>query len=87
MVVWITLNNFYFVDDKYFLAVFNAKNKPDKKIIQGSGDRKSDADYKKMVYNLLPGPNKMLPKVFFSKKGIKTFKPSEYIISGYYCRC
>ena len=66
--VWITLNNFYFVDDKYFLAVFNAKNKPDKKIIQGSGERKSDADYKKMVYNLLPGPNKMLPKVFFLKK-------------------
>ena len=66
--VWITLNNFYFVNDKYFLAVFNAKNKPDKKIIQGSGERKSDTDYKKMVYNLLPGPNKMLPKVFFSKK-------------------
>ena len=70
-------------DDKYFLAVFNAKNKPDKKIIQGSVERKSDTDYKKMVYNLLPGPNKMLPKVFFSKKGIETFKPSEYIISGY----
>lgn len=25
----------------------------------------------------------MLPKVFLSKKGIETFKPSDYIISGY----
>lgn len=70
-------------DNKYYLAIFNAKNKPDKKIIQGNSDKKNDNDYKKMVYNLLPGANKMLPKVFLSKKGIETFKPSDYIISGY----
>lgn len=39
--------------------------------------------YSKMVYKLLPGPNKMLPKVFFSKKGIDTFHPSDYILTGY----
>lgn len=36
--------------------------------------------YKKIVYKLLPGANKMLPKVFFSKSGIKQFNPPEHII-------
>lgn len=35
--------------------------------------------FQKMVYKLLPGPNKMLPKVFFSKKGIERFKPDSEI--------
>ena len=48
--------------------IFNAKNKPDKKMIQGNFAKKNNNDYKKMVYNLLPGANKMLPKVFLSKK-------------------
>lgn len=39
--------------------------------------------YDKMVYKYLPGPNKMLPKVFFSKKGIDDFCPSQYILDGY----
>lgn len=33
-----------------------------------------------MVYKLIPGPNKMLPKVFFSKKGLDTFNPSRHIL-------
>lgn len=39
--------------------------------------------YKKVVYKYLPGPNKMLPKVFFSKSRIDEFTPSKYILDGY----
>lgn len=71
-------------DEKYYLGIFNAKNKPEKEIIEGNIERKSENDFKKIVYKLLPGPNKMLPKVFLSsKKGVETYHPSEYIIEGY----
>lgn len=44
----------------------------------------SDGDcYDKIDYKLLPGANKMLPKVFFSKSRIDEFSPSEAIISCY----
>lgn len=36
--------------------------------------------YEKMEYKLLPGPNKMLPKVFFASKNIDTFQPSDRIL-------
>ena len=39
-----------------------------------------ESHYSKMVYKLIPGPNKMLPKVFFSKKGLDTFNPSRHIL-------
>lgn len=39
--------------------------------------------YEKVIYKLLPGPNKMLPKVFFSKKGIETFNPPKEILEKY----
>ena len=39
--------------------------------------------YDKIDYKLLPGANKMLPKVFFSKSRIDEFAPSEAIISSY----
>lgn len=44
----------------------------------------SDGDcYEKIDYKLLPGANKMLPKVFFSKSRIDEFAPSDAIISSY----
>lgn len=71
-------------DNKYYLAIFNTKDKPDKKIIEGNVNCGSNTDYKKMVYNLLPGANKMLPKVFISsKKGVGTYSPSNYLLEGY----
>ena len=70
-------------DGKYYLAIFNVKNKPSKEIIEGSNVRTNASDYKKMVYRLLPGANKMLPKVVFSKKGIAYYNPSDYILNGY----
>ena len=39
--------------------------------------------YDKIDYKLLPGANKMLPKVFFSKSRIDEFAPSEAIVSSY----
>lgn len=39
--------------------------------------------YRKMVYKLLPGPNKMLPRVFFSNKGLPIYKPSEALLKKY----
>ena len=67
-------------NNKYYLGIMNPKNKIkfDQYSVKDDGD-----GYKKMVYKLLPGPNKMLPKVFFSKKGIKNFNPPSAIIEGY----
>lgn len=66
-------------DGKYYLGIFNPRNKPkfskDEKVV--------DTCYEKLVYKLLPGPNKMLPKVFFSEKGRKTFSPPEDLLLGY----
>lgn len=39
--------------------------------------------YDKMEYKLLPGANKMLPKVFFSETGIQRFRPSEELLGKY----
>lgn len=39
--------------------------------------------YYKIDYKLLPGANKMLPKVFFSKSRIEEFAPSEEIVKIY----
>ncbi len=39
--------------------------------------------FEKLNYKLLSGANKMLPKLFFSKKGIERFKPSLEIIEIY----
>lgn len=66
-------------DGRYYLGIMNAKNKP--KITES--EKPIEGAYRKMVYKLLPGPNKMLPKVFFSKSGLKEYAPSDYIINGY----
>ena len=68
-------------DGKYYLGILNAKNKPNIDVVCTC--EQNEACYTKMVYKLLPGPNKMLPKVFFSIKGREIFKPSPYILEGY----
>ena len=71
-------------NNKYYIAIFNVNNKPDKQIIKGSEEQRLSTDYKKMVYNLLPGPNKMLPWVFIkSNTGKRDYNPSSYILEGY----
>ena len=67
-------------DDKFYLGVLNAADKLTRKELDGS---KGTGGYRKMNYKLLPGPNKMLPKVFFSDKNKDTFRPPERILNGY----
>ena len=65
-----------FKDGLSYLGIMNAQNMPNL-------NQKWSADeshYSKMVYKLIPGPNKMLPKVFFSKKGLDIFNPSRHIL-------
>ena len=68
-------------DGKYYLAIVN----PKAKILFPTEQRSyEDPYYQKMIYKLLPGPNKMLPKVLLvSEKGKKTYEPSEHILKGY----
>ena len=68
----------FFKDGLSYLGVMNAKNIPNLNAKKSEG-----ACYSKMIYKLLPGPNKMLPKVFFSRKGIETFHPSAHILKLY----
>lgn len=67
-------------DNKYYLGIMNLKSKKKCEFVDCG---RTDRVYQKMEYKLLPSPSKMLPHVFFSKKGIETFAPSEYILKGY----
>ena len=68
-------------DEKYYLGIINPYNR---KIFLNYDNSVDNVDcYKKMEYKLLPGPNKMLPKVFFSKSRIDEFKPSEDLLYKY----
>lgn len=67
-------------DGLYYLAIMNKSfNKVfDADRLQSDGDC-----YEKIVYKYLPGPNKMLPKVFFSKSRINFFGPDKLLIERY----
>ena len=72
-------------DEKYYLGlmrkgnnkIFDDKNKTEfiKNIENGV--------YKKVVYKLFPDPAKMMPKVCFSRKGLKFFNPPKNILQIY----
>ena len=70
----------FFKDGIYYLGVMDPRNWTDfsKLAVPGAAD-----SYSKMIYKLLPGPNKMLPKVFLSQKGIKTYHPTAEMIERY----
>ena len=64
-------------DGMYYLGIMDKNNNK----IFTPKEIKSDCDcYEKMVYKLLPGPNKMLPKVFFAASRINEFSPSNEIL-------
>lgn len=69
-------------DGYYYLAIANKNDKSALAQINQC-DINSDDCYEKLNYKLLPSPFKMLPKVFFSHKGIKNFKPSQEILDIY----
>lgn len=62
----------------YYLAIMNYKNKTDFNKKECAGEC-----YEKVDYKLLPGANKMLPKVFFSNKGREDFKPNAELLDKY----
>lgn len=72
-------------DGYYYLGIMNKK---DNKIFRKLPEPQSNEQiYKKYEYKLLPGPNKMLPKVFFSNSRIDEFNPSEELLRKYQEGC
>ena len=67
-------------DGQYYLAIMDKKSNHAFDIDELPCDGEC---YDKMDYKLLPGANKMLPKVFFSKSRIKEFAPSKEILDAY----
>jgi hypothetical protein len=62
----------------FFLGIMDKANN---RIFKTIPKVKTDEPFiEKMVYKLLPGPNKMLPKVFFAKSNIEFFNPSKSIM-------
>lgn len=63
---------------KYYLAIMDKTNN---KIFADLPEVSCDEEcYEKIDYKLLPGPNKMLPKVFFAASNIDYFAPSDHIL-------
>lgn len=67
-------------DNKYYLAIIDKSDSKALMNIEAEGD---EDFYEKMNYRLLPSPSKMLPKVFFSKKGLLTFNPEPEVLNIY----
>lgn len=65
-------------DGLYYLAIMDKKHNKVFENIQAS-----ENGYEKIDYKLLPGANKMLPKVFFSASRINEFNPSEQLLENY----
>lgn len=64
----------------YYLGIMNKKANH---IFDADSTPSGGPCYDKIDYKLLPGANKMLPKVFFSKSRIGEFAPSEAIVNSY----
>ena len=64
----------------YYLAIMNKKHN---KVFDIGTCPSTGECYEKMDYKLLPGANKMLPKVFFSKSRIDEFAPSRSLKEKY----
>jgi hypothetical protein len=67
--------------ENYFLAI-SSKNKKDSFDKEKHPElyKNTTGDIKKMEFKLLPNPYMELPKVFFSKKNLRIFNPSEDIL-------
>lgn len=64
----------------YYLGIMNKSNNKIFDKISQEYIILNENSFEKMEYKLLPDPSKMLPKVFFSKKNIEYFLPSQEII-------
>ncbi len=61
----------------YYLGVIDKKHN---KVFENLIPENTDNYFEKIVYKLLPGASKMLPKVFFSSKNINYYCPDENIL-------
>jgi CRISPR-associated protein Cpf1 len=66
-------------DYNYYLGIMSGEDKKIFEKIEPIISKKEDC-FEKIKYKLLPGPDKMLPKVFFSEKNINFYKPSSEIL-------
>ena len=68
-------------DGLYYLGIMDKKHS---KVFQDIPASSGENDfYEKMYYKLLPGANKMLPKVIFSDRWIEHFNPSDELMEKY----
>ena len=67
-------------DGLYYLGIMNKKHN---KIFKKEFTSTTETCFEKMEYKLLPGANKMLPKVFFSNSRMDEFKPSDKLLENY----
>ncbi len=67
-------------DGLYYLAIMDKRHN---RIFEDFPSSEAGECYEKMDYKLLPGANKMLPKVFFSASRIAEFAPSQEICDNY----
>lgn len=67
-------------DGLYYLALLDKNHK---KVFENVPKAVSNNTYQKMVYKLLPGPNKMLPKVFFANSNLDYYNPSAELLEKY----
>jgi CRISPR-associated protein Cpf1 len=70
---------------KYYLGILSRQHKnifdlTNANLANEIISKDDTSSYKKVFYKYLAGPNKMLPKVFFGKKNIDYFSPSDEII-------
>lgn len=69
-------------DGDYFLGIMpNEHNRIFERNLSEITAQNDEVAYRKVNYKLLPGANKMLPKVFFAKSNLDIFKPSNEIIT------
>lgn len=79
------LSTLFEKDGYYYLGIMNKKDNKIFKDIQPA--KEDEGAYNKIEYKLLPGPNKMLPKVFFSASRITEFNPTDELLSKYKKGC
>ena len=65
-------------DGFYYLAIMDKSNN---KAFVDPPVAENEKCYEKLEYKLLPGPNKMLPKVFFADSNFNLFNPSQEILN------
>ena len=67
-------------DGNYYLVIMDKRHS---RVLSQDTQEYNGECYEKMEYKLLPGANKMLPKVFFSRSRMDEFSPSESILRNY----